>query len=190
MSQSNSQSAIIDAIKNRWSARSFSEQAITKNDLLTVIEAGSWAFSAMNEQPWQVIAAHKGTETYNKILATLMPGNMPWAQHAAALVLTIARTTLSNDLLTANSSAEHDLGAFNATMAVQATAMGIITHPMGGFDRAKAKETFNLTETQKPMAVIALGYLDSAEKLPEPFKTRELLPRVRKPITEIILDHE
>jgi hypothetical protein len=40
------------------------------------------------------------------------------------------------------------------------------------------------------MAVIALGYLDSAEKLPEPYKTRELSPRVRKPINEIILGHE
>lgn len=190
MSLSNSETAIISAIKNRWSARSFSEQAIDKNDLLTIIEAGTWAFSAMNEQPWQVIAAHKGTKTYDKILSTLMPGNTPWAQHAAAFILSIARATLSKDGITANGTAEHDLGSFNATMAIQASAMGIITHPMGGFDRAKAKEIFNLTDTQKPMAVIALGYLDSAEKLPEPYKTRELSPRVRKPINEIILGHE
>lgn len=190
MSLSNSETAIIDTIKNRWSARSFSEQAIAKNDLLTIIEAGTWAFSAMNEQPWQVIAAHKGTETYNKILKTLMPGNTPWAQHAAVLILSIARTTLSKDSITANGTAEHDLGAFNATMAFQASAMGIISHPMGGFDKAKAKEVFNLTDTQKPMTVMALGYLDSAEKLPEPYKTREMTPRVRKPINEIILEHE
>lgn len=190
MSVSNSETAIISAIKNRWSGRSFSEQAIAKNDLLTIIEAGTWAFSAMNEQPWQVIAAHKGTETYDKILSTLMPGNTPWAQHAAAFILSITRTTLSKDDTTLNGTAEHDLGAFNATMAIQATSMGILTHPMGGFDRAKAKEIFNLTDTQKPMAVIALGYIDSAEKLPEPYKTRELSPRVRKPINEIILGHE
>lgn len=190
MSESNLQGQIIEPIKNRWSARSFSEQAIAKNDLLTIIEAGTWAFSAMNEQPWQVIAAHKGTELYDKLLATLMPGNTPWAKHAAVLMLTITRTTLSKDNITPNGTAEHDLGAFNATLAIQATAMNIISHPMGGFDKNKAIELFELSAFQKPISMIAFGYLASADKLEEPYKSREVTPRTRKPVHEILLGYE
>jgi hypothetical protein len=35
--------------------------------------------------------------------------------------------------------------------------------------------------------MIALGYPDAAEKLEEPFKTRELSPRLRKGLSEILL---
>lgn len=57
----------------------------------------------------------------------------------------------------------HDLGAANATLMLQATAMGIHGHPMAGSDKAKAIEMLNLdSEKMEPVAFIALGYLDEA----------------------------
>ena len=44
---------------NRWSARSFATQQISEQELETILEAASWAPSAMNEQPWRYIAALK-----------------------------------------------------------------------------------------------------------------------------------
>ena len=38
----------------------------------------------------------------------------------------------------------------------------------------------------EPVVFIALGYLDSPEKLEEPFKTREITPRTRKPLHQIV----
>lgn len=61
---------------------------------------------------------------------------------------------------------------------------------MAGFDAGKIKEAFGLDEYLKPVAIIALGYLDKADKLEEPFKTRELSFRKRKELSEIILNHE
>ena len=178
---------VIDLIKNRWSARSFSEKPISADDLKTIMEAGTWAFSANNEQPWRVIAAHKGSETFNKIVDCLMPGNAPWAKHAAALIVSIAKTDFEKEGHPANLTAEHDLGAFNATLVLQARSMEIFAHPMGGFDKQKTKELFSLPENLKPIAVIALGYLDDAEKLDEPYKSRELTARSRKGLNEIML---
>ena len=65
--------------------------------------------------------------------------------------------------------------------------MNIYAHPMAGFDKSKIIESFGLTDLQKPMLVIALGYLDDAEKLAEPYKTRELTARNRKELHEFIL---
>ena len=177
-----------ELIKNRWSARSFSEQPITEETALTLIEAATWSFSSSNEQPWRFIYGLKGSETFNKILESLMPGNTPWAKNAGAFVVCIAKTTSDREGNPINPAAELDLGSANMLLILQALTMDIYAHPMGGFDRKKLSETFNLENNLKPMVVIALGYLDAAEKLNEPYRTRELTPRTRKPLSEIILN--
>ena len=64
---------VIDLIKNRWSARSFTAQPITEKDMHSILEAGSLAPSANNTQPWRYIYAHHGTEGFQKLLSALEP---------------------------------------------------------------------------------------------------------------------
>ena len=180
---------VIDLIKSRWSARSFSDKAISEKDLYTLIEAASWMFSANNEQPWRFISAEKNSSSFKKILGSLTPSNAAWAKKAATFVISIAKTNFDKEGNPLNNWAEHDLGAANAAMILQATSMDIAAHPMSGFDAAKIKDEFGLNDYLKPVAVIALGYLDEADKLEEPFKTRELSSRKRKALSEIILHH-
>lgn len=175
-------------LKTRWSARSFSEKTISQEDLMTLIEAASWSFSANNEQPWRFITAQKGSETFDKILSCLMPGNTPWAKNAAAYIVSLAKMTFDKEGNPPNGTAEHDLGAANMALILQAHSMDIYCHPMGGFDKMKLQETFQLADNLKPVVVIALGYLDDAEKLVEPYRTRELTPRSRKTIQELVLN--
>jgi nitroreductase len=42
---------VIDLIKDRWSPRSFSNKRISQEDMNTILEAASWAFSTSNVQP-------------------------------------------------------------------------------------------------------------------------------------------
>lgn len=177
---------VIDVIKNRWSARSFSDKSISENDLHTLFEAASWAFSANNAQPWEFIYAHReDDEAFGKLHGCLMGGNQPWTKNAAVLMAVLAHKKLDNGH--ENKAAKHDVGSANATLMLQATSMNIYGHVMGGFDANKAIDVLNInTEVHEPVVFIALGYLDEAEKLEEPFKTRELTPRTRKPLVEII----
>jgi nitroreductase len=178
---------VMDVIKNRWSPRSFKDQVVSEIDLKTMVEAASWMFSAVNEQPWRFIIAPKGSENFNKILSTLAGGNTPWAQHAGAFIVSIAKTTFTREGNPTNFTAMHDVGAANAGLILQATSMGIMAHPMGGFSKDDIKSSFNLGSDLEPVVVIALGYLDQPEKLPEPFLTREIAPRARKPLEEILI---
>lgn len=178
----NTQYPVLDVIRNRWSARSFSEKQITPEQLNTLFEAASWAFSANNAQAWNYIYAFNGSEGFDKLVDCLMPGNQPWAKNASVLLLNIADKWMGDRPYNA---AKHDVGAANATLALQATSMGIYNHVMGGFSSAKAIETFGIdTEKQEPVVMIALGFLDDADKLEEPFRTRETTPRTRKSIEE------
>ncbi len=175
---------VIDLIKDRWSARSFASKDISQKDLETILEAGSWAFSANNAQPWNFTYAFRKDASFEKLFNCLMPGNQPWVKNAAVLIAVIANKKLDNGA--ENKAAKHDVGAANATLMLQALTMGIYGHVMGGFDTAKAIEVLNInTEVQEPIVFIALGYLDAPEKLEEPFKTRELTARTRKSLSEI-----
>lgn len=175
--------SVLDLIKNRWSTRSFSTKEISEEELNTLLEAASWAASANNEQPWEYVYAHRGTEGFETLKNTLMAGNSPWAKDAAVLVAAIARTTFQANGKP-NAAALHDLGLANSHLLLQATAMHIYAHVMGGFEQDKLRQALDLTEHQQAVCVIALGYLDVPEKLEEPYRGREITARTRKPLTE------
>lgn len=175
---------IIDLIKNRWSPRSFSAQSISHDDLQTILEAGSWAPSANNQQPWRFIYALRGTTGFDKILASLAAGNQPWAKNAAALVAIVGVKELP-DTQQKNHYYMYDTGLANSFMLLQAQSMGIYGHVMAGFNKQQLAEQAAIPENEEPVVVVALGYADEAEKLEEPYKTRELTPRSRKPLTVI-----
>lgn len=178
-----------DLIRSRWSPRSYSAQPIAQDTLNQVFEAASWAFSAMNAQPWHYIYAYKAdTAAFQKILNTLMPGNQPWAKNAPVLIIALAKTEFDNGQ--PNGAALHDLGAANATLFLEATALGLHGHVMGGFDREKLRQDFSLPDKLAPVAVLALGYRGEAEQLEEPFLSREKATRNRKPLAEFVFQNE
>jgi nitroreductase len=174
---------VIDLIKKRWSPRSFSEKTLAENDLLTILEAGSWAPSANNTQPWRQVYAFRGTEGFENIWSALSPGNQPWTKHAAALVVSVGIKELP-DSQQKNTYYLHDAGMFHSFMLLQAQSMDIYGHLMAGFDKHKLALLLDLPVTEEVVSVMALGYTDVAEKLQEPYKTREVSPRSRKPLAE------
>jgi len=181
--QAGTQFPVLDLIRNRWSPRSFSTQPLAEQDLLTILEAGSWAPSANNSQPWRHVYAFRGTAGFDNIVEALLPGNKPWAQHAAALLVSIGIKELP-DSQQKNAYYQHDAGMFHSFMLLQAQSMNIYGHIMAGFDKHKLAALLQVPATEEVVSVIALGYMDAAEKLQEPYKTRETTPRSRKTLAE------
>lgn len=176
---------VTELIRNRWSARSFSVKPISREEIETILEAASWAPSSNNEQPWQYYYALKGTHGFPLLLDCLYGGNKQWCEKAAVLIVSVGRKTFESNK-NINHYTWHDVGMANAQLFLQATSMEIFGHPMGGFDRARATEILQLTDDQEVICMIALGYLDSPEKLAEPFRTREVTPRSRKPLSDFV----
>jgi nitroreductase len=171
-------------IKNRFSARSFSDTPISRDTLLRLIEAASWAPSSMNAQPWRYVAAFKGEALFETMKECLLPANRVWAENASVLILSSAITTFSNGM--PNRHALYDVGAANANLFTEATSLDIYGHTIGGFDYDKTLKLFNQIPPLEPVAFIALGYLGSPEQLSEPFKQRELTRRERLPLESLV----
>lgn len=172
-------------ISKRWSARAFSEQAITDDALKQIFEAASWAPSSMNEQPWKFYYTHRNDPSFEKFYDCLMPGNKLWADKAQVLILSLAERDFSNNP-NPNRHAWHDVGAANMLLLLQAAELDIYGHQLGGFDREKTIQVFQLPEHLEPVCFIALGYLGDLNQLQEPFKTREQAPRSRKPVSDFV----
>jgi len=77
-----------------------------------------------------------------------------------------------------------DTGAACVSLCLQATALGLISHQMGGFDADQTKQLFKLPDTCTPMSVIAVGYQAELEHLTDDLKQTELRERSRKPLSE------
>ncbi|WP_426490365.1 nitroreductase family protein [Hymenobacter sp. 102] len=184
MKPANTTFPVQEAIRQRWSPRAFASYPVAPETLQQLFEAAAWAPSAMNAQPWRYIYAHHAdTEAFQQLTECLLPGNQPWARHAPVLILALAQTQYDNG--TPNGAALHDLGLANGNLILEATALGLHGHFMGGFDRDKVKHTFQLPDTLEPVVILALGYIGNAEQLEEPFLSREKAPRQRKAVAEI-----
>ena len=83
-----------------------------------------------------------------------------------------------------NRQTQHDTGAASCSIALQATASGLMVHQMGGFDAEKARAAFGIPAEYTPMAMIAVGYQAAPDILDDETKAKELRPRARKPVAE------
>ena len=182
----------------RWSPRAFADKPVSAADLKAVFTAAQWAASSYNEQPWRYIVGQRSTgdpaapeggltdsSTYSLILGTLVEFNQSWVKSAPVLILSVARTTFAKNGKP-NRHAMHDTGAATANLASTATALGLHTHSMAGFDSEKARVAFDLPPDYEPAAVTALGYCGDPETLEGELHEREVTPRERKSLDEIV----
>ena len=176
---------IHELIQKRWSPRAFEAKAVEQEKLETMFEAASWAASSSNEQPWRYVYAHKSDEeSFQRLLDCLVPQNQVWASKAPLLIASIGKIMTSRDK--PNKYNLHDTGAANIILGLQATALGLQIHQMGGFDTLKAKELLEIPDGYELASFIAVGYVGSPDGLPEELKQREIAPRTRKPIHEFV----
>ena len=68
-------------------------------------------------------------------------------------------------------------------MFLEAFNQGLIMHEMGGFVY-KDGEVFNIPEDFEAGIMIAIGYQDVHQVLPESLRQKAHLPRERKPLSE------
>ncbi|MGZ8152124.1 MAG: nitroreductase family protein [Methylovulum sp.] len=177
---------IHDIIESRWSPRAFDPQKpVSHDDLIALLEAARWAPSCFNDQPWRFIVCIKATDesSWQNAFSTLVEKNQQWAKNAPVLMLSVAMENFGHNGKP-NRWSMYDTGAAAANLCLQATALGLIVHQMGGFDAEKARQTFNLPDDCTPMSMMAIGYQANADSLDNAFKESELAERSREPLEQ------
>ncbi|MCY1402605.1 malonic semialdehyde reductase RutE [compost metagenome] len=182
--------AIDSQFINRWSPRAFTTENIPEETLLGFFEAARWAPSAYNSQPWRFLYARRDTPNWARYLGLLNEFNRSWAQHAAALVIVISKTTFTAPGASEETPAlwhTFDTGSAWGHLALQASIDGWHTHAMAGFDQALARQELNIPEGYALHAAVAIGKLGDKASLAEGLQAREV-PSPRRPLSELVAE--
>ena len=180
------QSEIHELIASRWSGRAYdAEKLLGREQIISLIEAARWAPSCYGDQPWRFLIFDKATNSadWEQALSCLAEGNREWAKYAPLLLLACADSVLSKTGGD-NRWGQYDTGAASENLCLQAAAMGLMVHQMGGFDAELCKKLFSIPEQFTPMAMMTIGYQLPEDALPEDMQERELNPRARNPLQD------
>ncbi len=177
---------IHELLKRRWSPRAFTDHPVEREKIQSLLEAARWASSCFNEQPWVfIVATTDHPAEYQTLLSCLVEGNQIWAKRAPLLMLTVAKLHFEHNGQV-NRHAYHDVGLAVGNLVVQATAMDLAVHQMGGILPDKIRECYALPAGYEAVTGIAIGYQGDPKILADPLGERELAPRSRKPLREFV----
>jgi nitroreductase len=175
---------ILEIIQERWSPYALSSAPVEDYKLKAMFEAAGYAPSSNNEQPWIfVYATQADGKIFNDYLDFLVDSNRIWAKEAYVIIISFARLNFSKSGKP-NRYAFHDTGMSVSNLLLQALALDIYVHQMGGYSVDKVKEYFKLDGGIEPVAVMAAGYQGEGLNLMPELLKRDETRRPRKSLTE------
>ncbi|MBS4095293.1 MAG: nitroreductase family protein [Sulfuricella sp.] len=173
-----------DIIERRWSCRAFdAAKAVSRAHLVSLLEAARWAPSCFGDEPWRFMVWDRNSDraAWEKAFGCLGEWNRNWVKNAPVLLLSTANSLFRKNGQP-NRWGQYDTGAAAENLCLQAVALGLAAHQMGGFDEAKVRETFAIPAQYACMAMIAVGYQAEESVLDDELKTLETAPRARTPL--------
>lgn len=162
---------VLKNIRTRRSCRSFKQQQITHEELLTVLEAGTWAPTARGEQdPWIVAVQDESLKKrIENLNAQIMGSNSNPFYDAPTLVLVFGTTTSKNYL--------QDGSLVLGTMMLAAHSIGLascwINREIEMFETPEGrllKDALGVPKEAGGIGALALGYPDKPYREPKPRK--------------------
>lgn len=180
---------VIKAIKERRSVRTYKDDQLPQEDLNLILEAGLYAPTAHNEQPWHFTVVQNAdllTEINKRANVVMALSDNEWlsglgkdpkfrASYNAPTVIFISGREGAMSLPT-------DLSAAAQNMMLAAQSLGIGSVWVGllwpFINLPEAKSILELPEGYKPVHGIAFGY-PSGDPLPAPLRKTDVVNYIK-----------
>jgi nitroreductase len=154
---------VMEAIRKRRSVRAYTGEAIPRADLETIVDAGRWAASGSNKQPWTfIVITDRAMIDELKIAAQ-------WMEKAGAIIAVVMDPSSRWWI--------EDGSAAIQNMLLAATALGYGSCWLEGWTlryEEEFKSLLNIPDDRRLLTLIPLG-------VPEAWPTRE-----KKPLAEVL----
>jgi len=175
--------AVNPLIQTRRAYRALSEEPVARAVLDRLVEAAHLAPSCSNNQPWRFVVAHG--EALERVKAAL-PGGNYWAKRAPAIIALASHRDLDCKLSDARDYFLFGCGMATGMLMIQATQMGLVAHPIAGYDPLAVKEALAIPSEYVLITLIVIGKRGDARTLSDKHRERELGPRDRKPLSAVL----
>nr|WP_321513713.1 nitroreductase [uncultured Pseudodesulfovibrio sp.] len=148
---------VLEAIFSRRSIRKYTNEPVSREDITTILEAGQWAPSGLNNQPWRFMVITRDDPRHAALAECTKYAHVVRASAACICVM------LEKEAMYSEMKDHQGAGACIQNMLLAAHALGIGTVWLGQIvnDQATSLGALNLSpETYELQAVIALGHPD------------------------------
>ncbi|MBU3904886.1 MAG: nitroreductase family protein [Nanoarchaeota archaeon] len=159
---------VLDVIKDRRTVREFQKTAIPDNVLIKILDAGRYAPSAGNQQPWEFIVI-KNSET-KKMLCTAC-FNQEFIADPPVVVVVGMNVHVSSSKYHERGEKLYGIQAVSAAiqnMLLAAEALGIGSCWVGSFSEQAVATITQCPNYVRPAAIVLFGY--PAEDPPAPHR--------------------
>jgi nitroreductase len=143
------------AMKTRRAYRSFDPVAITAELIKELSEAASLAASCFNKQPWQFVFVYEKA-SLEKMHTALSKGN-EWAYDASMIVAVAAKKEDDCVIKDGREYFLFDTGMAAAHLILRATELGLVAHPIAGFDPEKVRAILGIPADLTVITLINVG---------------------------------
>ena len=156
----------LNTIFSRRSIRAFTDKNIDDQTLETILKAGMYAPSAVNNQPWHFVVV-RNKETMNKVMQVHPYSKMLKTANVLIVVCASQSTEIQKMFF------PQDLGACTENILLAAKSLGIGSVWLGVYpsdDRVcEIAEIFDTPNDIVPFGLIALGYPNEEKNDPNRF---------------------
>ena len=174
---------VVEAIRTRRARRVLRDRPVEDEKIESLVEAVRLSASCFNNQPWRVVVC-KGKDGIDAARGALSKGNV-WATRAPVIMVVSARPPDDCQL-----SDRRDYYLFSTGLAIgqlelRATELGLIAHPIAGYDPLKAKEVLGIPADYVVITFVIIGYPGGDDSLlSDKQKASESVRPERKPVGE------
>ncbi|NDV18431.1 nitroreductase family protein [Pseudodesulfovibrio sp. JC047] len=147
----------LQAIFSRRSIRTFTDAPVSREHILTILEAGRWAPSGLNNQPWRFLVITRDDPRHEALADCTKYSHIVRGASACLCIL------LEKKAMYSAMKDHQGAGACVQNMLLAAHALGLGAVWLGQIvnDQASTLKALDLnTETYELQAVVALGHPD------------------------------
>jgi nitroreductase len=142
------------AIIERRSYRSLDKVEIPDSIIRELAESASLFPSCYNNQPWRFVFV-TDRDMLGRMFETLSKGN-EWATNASMVIAVCAKKE-DDCVIREREYYLFDTGMAVGVMLLKATELGLVLHPIAGYDPHKAKETLGIPEDMMLITLLIGG---------------------------------
>lgn len=177
------------AVRDRHSVTIFDPtHELDRAELEQLLRAAQWAPSGGNTQPWAWFVLPRGSEGHRALLETLSDGNVPWVPAASAVLIAAAQIATDPDGNGRDRplTAAFDTGLSTASLLIEATALGLATHPFGGFNAGELALALDVPDWFRILCAVAVGMPGEEAASTDALVEKQNRPRTRKPLSAFV----
>jgi len=165
---------VFEAIRNRRSVRAFTSETVSEEEVKRLVDAGRWAPSAGNIQPWEFIIVRDAKIKRRLVIAAL---DQTFIEEAPVVIVVCAderQSSMGYGSRGLTLYCLQDTAAAIQNMLLAAYTLGLGTCWIGAFHEEEARKVLKVPFDVRPIAIIPVGYPAEKPSAPPKRSIREI----------------